>query len=173
MLRAVKERFDIIPIVVIEIDKGANPLTMKIAGPFAKTSCWDGHNYLQCMVYLVPTKTFSLDFVDYQRESTREIIWVNPMTSDEGKQLLGKYSDFEMVDTGLKAVDEADGVYGEERGYKALFDIVGTHPEDLIALALTSKDKRQHLLISWRSCQLALWPARSQASWDIYRRADL
>jgi hypothetical protein len=68
------------------------------------------------------------------------------MTENEGKQLLGKYPDFKMGGTGLKAIDEAAVVDGEEGGYKELFKIVGTHPDDLKALALTSKDKRQHFV---------------------------
>ena len=40
------------------------------------------------------------------------------MTEDEGKQLLGKYPDFKMGDTGLKAIDEAAVADGEEGGYK-------------------------------------------------------
>ena len=51
-----------------------------------------------------------------------------------------------MGDTGLKAIDEAAVADGEERGYKELFKMVGTHPDDLKALAITSKDERQHFV---------------------------
>ena len=142
VMEAVNKRLDKIPIVVIEIEKDAtDPLVMKVAEAFAKGCCWD--NDYPCMVYVVPSDNASTDFLVQGQESRRQLIWVGPMTEDEGKQLLGKYPDFKMGDTGLKAIDEAAVAGGEEGGYKELFKIVGTHPDDLKALALTSKDKRQ------------------------------
>jgi hypothetical protein len=114
---------------------------MKTAETFAKGCCWD--NDYPCMVYIVPSDNASTDLLVQGQELRRELIWVGPMTEDEGKQLLGKYSDFKIGDTGLKAVDDAVEVGGVEGGYEALFDIVGTHPADLKALALTRKDDRQ------------------------------
>jgi len=145
VMEAVNKRLDEIPIVVIEIEKNAtDPSVMKTAETFAKGCCWD--NDYPCMVYVVPSDNASTDLLVQGQESRRKLIWVGPMTEDEGKQLLGKYPDFKMGDTGLKAIDEAAVAGGEEGGYKELFKIVGTHPDDLKALALTSKDKRQHFV---------------------------
>ena len=142
VMEAVNKRLDKLPIVVIEIEKDAtDPLVMKVAEAFAKGCCWD--NDYPCMVYIGPSDNASTDLLVQGQESRRKLIWVGPMTEDEGKQLLGKYPDFKMGDTGLKAIDEATVAGGEEGGYKELFKIVGTHPDDLKALALTSKDKRQ------------------------------
>ena len=145
VMEAVNKRLDEIPIVVIEIEKNAtDPSVMKTAETFAKGCCWD--NDYPCMVYIVPSDNASTDLLVQGQELRRELIWVGPMTEDEGKQLLGKYSDFKIGDTGLKAVDDAVEVGGVEGGYEALFDIVGTHPADLKALALTRKDDRQKLV---------------------------
>ena len=145
LMEAVYKRLDKIPIVVIEIEKNAtDPSVMKTAETFAKGCCWD--NDYPCMVYVVPSDNASTEFLVQGQESRRKLIWVGPMTEDEGKQLLGKYPDFKMGDTGLKAIDEAAVAGGEEEGYKELFKIVGTHPDDLKALAITSKDERQHFV---------------------------
>ena len=145
VMEAVNKRLDKLPTVVIEIEKDAtDPLVMKVAEAFAKGCCWD--NDYPCMVYIVPSDNASTDLLVQGQELRRELIWVGPMTEDEGKQLLGKYSDFKIGDTGLKAVDDAVEVGGVEGGYEALFDIVGTHPADLKALALTRKDDRQKLV---------------------------
>ena len=145
VMEAVNKRLDKLPIVVIEIEKNAtDPSAMKTAETFAKGCCWD--NDYPCMVYIVPSDNASTDLLVQGQELRRELIWVGPMTEDEGKQLLGKYSDFKIGDTGLKAVDDAVEVGGVEGGYEVLFDIVGTHPADLKALALTRKNDRQKLV---------------------------
>jgi len=145
LVEAVYKRLDKIPIIVIEIEKGVtDPSVMKSAESFAKVCCWD--NKFPCMVYIVPSDNASTDLLVQGQESRRKLIWVGPMTEDEGKQLLGKYPDFKMGDTGLKAIDEAAVADGEEGGYKELFKMVGTHPDDLKALAITSKDERQHFV---------------------------
>jgi hypothetical protein len=98
------------------------------------------------MVYIVPSDNASTDLLVPEQKPRRELIWVGPLTKKDGKELLGKYADFKMGDTGLEAVDAAfkdlkDG--GEERGYEKLFKIVGLHPIDLKTFASTSKDKRK------------------------------
>jgi hypothetical protein len=65
------------------------------------------------------------------------------MSDDEAKELLKKRPGFKMGDTGIKEIDEAFKVGGEEGGYEVLFKKVGKHPGDLSALAGTSKDGRQ------------------------------
>ena len=99
LMEAVNKKSDKKPIVVIEIEKDAtDPLVMKVAEAFAKTYCWNNQT---CMVYLVPSDNASTDLLVPGQELRRKLIWVGPMTEDEGKQLLQKYPDFKMGDTGL------------------------------------------------------------------------
>jgi len=133
LIEATYKILGIIPIVVIEIEKGAtDPSNMKCSENFAKGCCWD--NDAKCMVYIVPSDNASTDLLVPEQKPRRELIWVGPLSKEDGKKLLGKYADFKMGDTGLEAVDAAfkdrkDG--GEERGYEELFKIVGLHPSDL------------------------------------------